>query len=137
MKKLFICIFVFSIAISCSSLSTRTANLWLDSKRGTSADVDISGKWDAGYYMGGGWGVGHFFQTGDKFKGTLSAFNVKGLVNGTTLYMIIKGGNSVYTAKLTPGLNGSFYGQAVYQEIVDSRAAENADVYPISMKRME
>ncbi len=136
MKKIFFAFLICPLIFSCSSLSVQTANSWLNSVGTGAADVDISGKWDTGNYMGGGWGVGHFIQSGNRFRGTLSAFNVSGAVNGRTVYMVIYGGNSVYTAKLLPGTDGSYSGHAVYQAIVDTKEAGSAAVYPIIMKRM-
>lgn len=137
MKNFIVILLAGLVSASCISLSLSDTDKWLDAKNGAPAEVDLSGRWDAGYYMGGGWGVGHFFQDGNRFRGTMSAFNVKGRVLGRKVYMVIWGGSVTYTAELTVRPDGTLIGEAVENAVVGTERAETAAFYPMEMKRME
>lgn len=72
-----ICLSVLALA-SCRSITLPRAqtNTWLESKAGPSG-INLSGIWDAGPSMGGGWGNASFSQDGNHFVGGLGAYSAE------------------------------------------------------------
>ena len=136
MKKLLVVMFVAALLISCETIPPIKTDAWLDVKQSAVAEVNISGKWDAGPYMEGGWGEGVFTQNGNKVSGTLGPYNVDGVVEGKTVFMVIKGGTKLYTAKLTLQPEGQLAGTYVYNALIGEEGAASAETNAITMKRI-
>ena len=108
---------------------------WLAAKT-TPPAVNISGIWDGGESFAGGWGEGRFNQVGRDVTGTLGLYDVKGVVSGKEVYLLlITGGRYRYTAKLTHQKDGGFQGMAREGALVDNPEVRNAVEYPIVLKR--
>ena len=128
---------LFFLLCSCGRNIDKAANDWLKSQAGP-ALVDVSGEWNAGYAMGGGWGGGEFYQYGNDITGTLGFYTVRGVVSGTTLYLNLISGDSVYyTAKLEKKGEDVYRGKAVEGAVIGTIEAETATAYPIFLERME
>ena len=136
MKKLLMLILVAGLLISCETIPPVKTGAWLDAKQSAVAEVNFSGKWDAGPYMEGGWGEGVFTQSGNKVSGTLGPYNVDGIVEGKTVYMVIKGGTKLYTAKLSLQTDGQLVGTYVYNALIGEEEAASAETNAMTMKRI-
>jgi hypothetical protein len=116
-------LFVFSVIClmllaGCNTAEKYAANqaatdAWLSSKAGR-ASVNISGAWEA---LEWGWGgAGRFTQSGNKISGALGNYTVRGVVNGSTVYLaFVSGGWTYYTAVLTKrgSMLGGFYSSSI------------------------
>jgi hypothetical protein len=130
---------------SCAQMNTGTtrtqtldsaANFWLSSKKDPPS-IDVTGVWDGGPAMGGGWGEGRFIQTHKDVTGSLGLYNVRGVVSGDELYLLItSSGRIYYTAHLTTREKGRLIGTAVEGAIADEPGAGSATSYPIMLRRM-
>lgn len=136
MKKFLLVIAVFSLLLSCKTMSPIKTDTWLDGKQGAAAEFNMTGKWDAGPYMEGGWGEGIITQNGNRISGTLGPYNVDGVVEGKTVYMAIQGGTKLYTAKLTLQPDGQLKGTYVFNALIGEEGAEGAETDTITMKRI-
>lgn len=110
-----ICIFALS---GCNTAERYAANqastdAWLSSKAGK-ASVRVDGVWEALEY---GWGgAGRFTQSGNKISGSLGNYTVRGVVNGSTVYLaFVSGGWTYYTAVLKKrgSMLGGFYSSSI------------------------
>lgn len=127
----------FIITTAFAEVSVKDANDWLSSKATAAPKVDLTGKWDAGSAWNGGWGEGNFFQEKASFNGSLGMYNVKGVVSGTDLYLVLTSNDWVYyTAKMSRQSDGSFTGKATKETLVDSKAAESAETWVITFSKM-
>jgi hypothetical protein len=134
-KLLSVCLLVFMIS-SCASLTREETNTWLNLKTGESR-INMTGIWDSGGLMTGGWGEGHFVQDGKRFSGSLGMYNVDGIVSGEDVYMVLSSGSKVYyTAQLKKSGENIFTGKAVQDAIIGRPESQNAVSYLISLKRM-
>ncbi len=125
------------VLISCAHNIDKAADSWLQNQTLAPA-VDVTGKWNAGSAMGGGWGGGSFFQEGNKIYGTLGFYNVRGVVSGSDLYLnLISRGRVYYTAKLEKKGPGLFRGKAVEGAVIGTEEAKKATIYPIFLEKME
>lgn len=136
MKKLLLLIFVGALLLSCKTMSPIKTDTWLDGKQGAVADFNMTGKWDAGPYMEGGWGEGILTQSGNRVSGTLGPYNVDGVVDGKTVFMAIQGGIKLYTAKLTLTPDGQLKGTYVFNALIGEEGAEGAETGAMAMKRI-
>ena len=135
-KSMALFLLVFAI-MSCAGLTREQTNQWLNSINGSS-DINMTGKWDAGGMVTGGWGEGNFIQEGRYFSGTLGMYNVDGVVSGKEVYMAITSGSrAYYTARLRQFADGTITGKAVENTIIDEKEFQNAASYLISLKRMK
>jgi len=137
--KVFKCL-IFGLIIvtffSCAGLSVRETDPWLHSMAGAS-NVNMTGIWDAGGAIAGGWGEGHFTQTGNRVSGILGFYNVNGVVNGTDMYMVLTAkGNVYYTAHLKQSSDGGYIGKAVEGAIVDQKGSESAVSYLMVLRQV-
>lgn len=129
----------FIILVLCgfitSCLTHHQANTWLNAKKGVPT-INISGGWDAGSLVGGGWGGATVVQNGNEFFGTMGMYNIKGVVNGDTVYMIFTSGARIYyTGCLKPAQDGTLQGITVENEIIGQNESQNAMKHPIIMKK--
>jgi len=125
--------------MSCRTSAVNTANYeaWLGAQNMPS-QMDVSGKWDAGDFLSGGWGDANLVQQGRDVFGTLGLYSVKGVVSHTTLFLeIISKGYVYYTAKLEMKNDGSLSGIALKEAIVESPETAKGEIYIIIMKRMK
>lgn len=136
MKKLLMSILVAALLISCETISPIKTDAWLDAKQSAVAEFNISGKWDAGPYMEGGWGEGVFTQNGNRVSGTLGSYSVDGVVEGKAVYMAMRGGTKLYTAKLSLQTDGQLIGTYVYNALIGEEGAASAETNAITMKRI-
>jgi len=132
--------FIFGLIIitlsSCAGLTIEETKPWLNSMAGTST-VTMTGVWDSGGAIAGGWGEGRFTQTGNRISGTLGFYNVDGAVNGADVYLVLlSGGNVFYTAHLKQSNDGSYMGKAVEKAIVDGKGSESAVSYLMVLKKV-
>lgn len=117
------------------SLTRSVTTVWLNSLAGTAA-VDITGVWDAGGAITGGWGEGRFIQTGNRISGTLGFYNVDGVVNGTNVYLVLYARTAVYyTAHLQPSKDGSYTGRVAERAVIGQKGAEGAVKYQLLLKK--
>ena len=137
MKKTLLLVIVLGLLLSCRTIMPDKTAAWLDGKQQAVAGVDITGKWDCGPYMDGGWGEGIFTQNGNRVTGTLGPYSVNGIVDGKVVYLVIESGTKMYTAKLKAQEDGRLVGSSVYNAFIDGENAKDADSYNITMKRME
>jgi hypothetical protein len=92
------CMFILS---GCASLKLAEAEAWLTSKAGSpNPAVDISGSWQDS--IAPDWGTFQFTQKGGNVTGTIPSYNIKGVVNGNSVYLVIYFGEEKvdYTAVL-------------------------------------
>lgn len=136
MKRLWMLLFVGALMLSCQTVDSTKTNTWLDSKLGIVAELNMTGKWDGGPYMDGGWGEGIFTQTGNKFSGSLGPYDVDGVVEGKTVYMVMRGGTKLYTAELTLQPDGQLVGKYVSNALIGEKDDATAETYGMTMKRM-
>jgi len=147
--KFFAILFLSIMAGSCAQMSSgparsqaqsksvdSRASEWLQSMRGTPA-LNITGVWDAGPSMGGGWGEARFVQTGGDVIGTMGLYNVQGVVNERNVYLVLSSNGRMYfTAHLELAGKGDLTGKAAESAIVDEPGSATATVYPMILKRM-
>jgi len=134
------------IMVSCANRSYQTASMqdstmneWLSSKTDAPA-INISGIWDGGYAMGGGWGEARLVQTGREVSGSLGLYDrVTGVVSGQDVYLLISSsstGRIYFTAHLKQAVDGTLQGKAADGAVADGVDAANVIGYPILLKRM-
>jgi len=94
---------VLLVTSGCSTAEKYAANQaaalsWLDSKAGKPS-IRVDGAWEALEY---GWGgAGRFVQSGNEISGALGSYTVRGVVNGSDVYLVFdSGGWSYYSAVL-------------------------------------
>ena len=136
--KMMVSIFALMLLVSCrASIVHPNYDMWLQSQNMPS-EVDLTGKWDAGYIWGGGWGEANMVQQGRDVYGTIGLYRVKGVVSNKTVFLtlIATSDRVYYSAKLTMKEDGSFHGLAVKEALVDSPEAAKAEIYAITFKRM-
>lgn len=117
MKKLLSLLAVCVLLGSCSTAEKYAANQaatesWLSSKKGSST-IRIDGAWEA---LDSGWGTGRFAQSGGKISGALGNYTVRGVLNGSTVYLAFDSeGWTYYTAALKKRGDtlGGFYSSSV------------------------
>jgi hypothetical protein len=121
---------------SCAGLSVRETNPWLNSMAGAS-HVNMTGVWDSGGAIAGGWGEGRFTQTENRMSGTLGFYDVSGVVNGKDIYLVLSArGNIYYTAHLQQSDDGSYIGKAVEGAIVGKKGSEVAINYLMVLRQV-
>lgn len=118
------------------SLTREVTNAWLNSVAGAAA-VNITGVWDSGGAVTGGWGEGRFIQTGNHISGTLGFYSVDGVVNGTNVYMVLYSRAAVYyTAHLQPSKDGNYIGKVAERAIIGQKGAEGAVKHQMVLKKV-
>lgn len=144
MKRVRILLFLSLLVLFfCSCLMNNPAvtsqgfETWLAAKMTAAPQADLTGKWDAGSAVSGGWGEGNFIQEQANFSGTLGLYYIKGAVSGSDLYFaLISNGVVYYTGTMSKTGADSFAGKAVKNALVDSEAAKTAETYAISFQKM-
>lgn len=136
MKKILLVIAALFLLLSCETMSPIKTDTWLDGKQGAVAEFNMAGKWDAGPYMEGGWGEGIFTQNGNRISGTLGPYSVDGVVEGKTVFMSIRGGTKLYTAKLTLQPDGQLTGTYVFNALIGEEGAESAEANTMTLNRI-
>ena len=107
---------------------TRGQN-WLDSKK-DNPQVNVSGTWTSPE-----WGTARFKQENRNVEGVLGDYPVKGVVSGTTFYLLMySGGKADYSAVLMASDNNTFKGSYSKYAIVDE--AEAGNKRPIILNRV-
>lgn len=128
-------ILLISMMMSCAT--TLNYDAWLDAQSMPS-QLDVTGKWNAGLSMAGGWGEANLIQKERNVYGTLGLYSIKGVVSKTSLFVkIFSGGHVYYTAKLDANKDGSLSGVAIKGAIVESPEASNADISIITMTKIK
>jgi len=125
--------------MSCRTSAVNTPNYeaWLGAQN-LPSQMDVSGKWDSGDFLSGGWGNANLLQQGRNVFGTLGLYSVKGVVSQKTLFLeLISKGYVYYTAKLEMKNDGSLTGIAIKDAIVESPETAKGEIYIINMKRMK
>ena len=129
------CLMIITLS-SCAGLTTEETKPWLNSMAGAT-NLNMTGVWDAGGAIAGGWGEGRFTQKDNRISGTLGLYNVNGVVNGTDVYLVlISGGSVYYTAHLNKSSDGSYVGKAVEGAIINKKGSENAVSYLMVLKQV-
>jgi len=117
-------------------LTREAANSWLKSLPGTPPGVNMTGVWDSGGAVTGGWGEGRFIQEGNRVSGTLGFYNVDGIVSGTDVYLVLYSRDKVYhTANLKPSKGGSYTGKVVEKALIGQKGSEGAVTYMMTLKK--
>ncbi len=117
-------------------LSKAQTNAWLKTQRGEST-LNLSGVWDTGGVVTGGWGEARIVHINKEITGTMGMYNINGNVNGNNVYLVICSGSKVYyTAHLTASSPDKLMGKAVYKAIIGRKGSENAAVYPMIFKKI-
>jgi hypothetical protein len=120
-----------------SHLTPSGVEAWLGAKATAGPTVDITGRWDAGSAVAGGWGEGNFIQEKANFSGSLGLYYIKGVVSGSELHFALISNERVYyTGIMTQTGPESFSGKAVKYAFVDAEAAKTAETYFISLQKM-
>lgn len=125
--------------MSCRTSAVNTPNYeaWLGAQN-LPSQMDVSGRWDSGDLLSGGWGNANLVQQGRNVFGTLGLYSVKGVVSRKTLFLeLIAKGYVYYTAKLEMKNDGSLTGIAIKDAIVESPETAKGEIYIITMKRMK
>lgn len=132
-----ILILIITALLSCRSLFAPDYDKWLGTQVMPS-QMDVTGKWDAGPVLRGGWGEANFIQQGRNVYGTLGSYSLRGVVSNKSLFLAISADSYVYyTARLDMKDDGSLSGIATKEAIVESPEAAKADISIITMKRMK
>lgn len=117
-------------------LTKKTTDAWLNSVAGAAA-VNITGVWDSGGAVTGGWGEGRFIQTGNRISGTLGFYNVDGVVNGKNIYLVLHARMKIYhTAHLQPSKDGAYTGKVAEGAIIGQKGAEASVKYQMILKKV-
>jgi hypothetical protein len=118
------------------SLTREATNVWLNSVAGAAA-INITGVWDSGGAVAGGWGEGRFIQTGNHISGTLGFYNVDGVVNGTNVYLVLYTRAAVYhTAHLQQSKSGIYAGKVAERAIIGQKGSEGAVRHQMVLKKV-
>lgn len=131
MKKIFLILGMTFLLFGCVTyyLTDENVNPWLISKEGTPS-INITGIWDSGNMMSGGWGGAQLIQSGNKISGTLGLYSVKGVINGTSIYLSLYTNMRIYhTAILNMVDKGKMEGKVIEGTIADGESAKNATTY--------
>ena len=105
-----ICLGLF--LVSCG-VSIKKAEKWLDSKK-DKPEINISGTWTSPE-----WGAAMFKQNEREITGTLGDYPAKGVVSGTSIYLLMYSGNKVdYFAELKAVDNNTFRFQGSYSKYI-------------------
>jgi hypothetical protein len=144
MKRVKIVLFlslIVMIACSCTSgmhnLTASGVEAWLHAKATAAPTVELTGRWDAGSAVAGGWGEGNFVQEEANFSGSLGLYYIKGVVSGSEVHFALTSNEKVYyTGTMAQTGPERFSGKAVKYAFVDAEAAKTAETYFISMQKM-
>ena len=132
----FLLILIIAVLPSCRSLFAPDYDAWLGTQVMPS-QMDVTGKWDAGPVLRGGWGEANFIQQGRNVYGTLGSYSVRGVVSNKSLFIAISADSYVYyTARLDIKEDGSLSGISTKEAIVETLEAAKADISIITMRRM-
>lgn len=119
-----------------SCLTAGQVATWLESQKGVPT-INITGEWDAGWVIKGGWGGVNVVQQGNQVVGTMGLYNVEGVVNGNKIYLVLKSGSRIYyTASLQPDQEGNLVGTVAEKAIIDTKDALGATKYPMIIKKI-
>ena len=112
--KVILVVSISLFLISCFTMPMIKGEKWLYSKQ-ENPKINISGKW-----VSQEWGKGTFKQENKDVNGSLGEYPVKGVVSGTTVYLLMYWGEKVYfTAELKASDNNTLKGVYVKYAIVD------------------
>jgi hypothetical protein len=105
---------------------------WLDSKK-DKPEINISGTWASPE-----WGAAKFNQEGRGITGVLGDYPAKGVVSGSSIYLLMYSGDKVdYFAELKAIDNNTFQGSySKYETIDEARKRDPNLVKPINLKRI-
>ena len=115
--------------ISCGVPMTKGEE-WLYSKK-ENPEINISGTW-----VSPEWGNATFKQENKDVTGSLGDYPVKGVVSGTTVYLLMYSGNRIdYSAELDQVDKNTFRGYYAKYFIIDKKYDDLSHLKPISLKR--
>ena len=138
MKKIWLILTMSFLFCGCSTylLTDENVNPWLISKAGKPS-INITGIWDGGNMMTGGWGEGRFMQDGNKIDGTLGLYNVRGSVNGTEIHLaLISKMQIYYTVALKATNNTILEGKAIHGAFPEKENSVSHPVYLMILKKV-
>jgi hypothetical protein len=138
MKKIGLILAIISFLYGCSTylLTDENVNPWLISKAGKSS-INVTGIWDGGNMMTGGWGEGRFMQDGNRIDGTLGLYHVRGSVNGAEVHLaLISKMQIYYTVALTATSGTTLEGKAVYGAFPENVNSVSHPVYLMILKKV-
>ncbi len=105
---------------------------WLDSKK-DKPEIDIAGTWTSPE-----WGAAALKQQGREITGALGDYPVKGVVSGSSVYLLMYSGDKVdYFAELKAIDKNTFQGSySKYKTVDEIRKEDPASLKPINLKRV-
>ncbi len=105
---------------------------WLDSKK-DKPEIDIAGTWACPE-----WGAAAFKQQGREITGALGDYPVKGVVSGSSVYLLMYSGDKVdYFAELKAIDKDTFQGSySKYKTVEEIRKEDPTFLKPINLKRV-
>jgi hypothetical protein len=105
---------------------------WLDSKK-DQPEMNISGTW-----VSPEWGAATFKQEGREISGTLGDYPAKGVVSGSSIYLLMYSGDKVdYFAELKAMDKNTFQGSySKYERVDEIRQKDPNLLKPINLKRV-
>jgi hypothetical protein len=124
-----ICLGLF--LVSCATAMVK-GEKWLDSKK-DQPEMNISGTW-----VSPEWGAATFKQEGREISGTLGDYPAKGVVSGSSIYLLMYSGDKVdYFAELKAMDKNTFQGSYSKYEAVDEIRQKAPNLLkPINLKRV-
>jgi hypothetical protein len=141
MKKRWLVFVVVFFFLGCGGgtylLTDENVNPWLSSKAGQPA-INVTGVWDGGKMMSGGWGEGRFMQQGNRIDGTLGLYNVRGTVSGSEVHLALISKMLIYyTVSLKATDSATLEGKAVHGTFPDNVNSVAHPVYLVILKKTE
>lgn len=105
---------------------------WLDSKQGK-PEINIAGTWTSPER-----GVAMFKQNEREITGTLGDYPVKGVVSGSSIYLLMYSNNKAdYSAELKAVDNNTFQGSYSKYYIIDELQGKDREfIKPANLKRI-
>lgn len=125
-----ICLGLF--LVSCAT-SMKKGEIWLDSKK-DKPEINISGTW-----ISLEWGAAMFKQKEREITGMLGDYPAKGVVSGSSIYLLMYSGDRVdYFAELKAVDGNTFQGSFSKYYIPDELKGTDRDAFirPMNLKRV-
>ena len=124
-----ICLGLF--LVSCGTAMVK-GEKWLDSKK-DKPEINISGTWTSPE-----WGAAIFKQEEREITGMLGDYPAKGVVSGSSIYLLMYSGDSVhYFAELKAVDKNTFQGSFSKYYIIDELKGKDRDfIRPMNLKRL-
>jgi hypothetical protein len=105
---------------------------WLASKQGN-PEINVAGNWTSPE-----WGVAMFKQNEKEITGTLGDYPVKGVVSGSSIYLLMYSGSKAdYSAELKAADNNTLQGYYSKYYIIDELQGKDREfIKPLNLKRL-